>query len=520
MHLWSLAIEEQFYLLWPLVLSVLLLGGRRAALALTVAAAIGSAVWMAAQFVPGADPSRLYYGTDTRLTGLLLGAGLAFVWVPIVHAGEGAPPVPRLWSSRRVGRLVDLLGMAGLVGLAWLLATADAFAPFLYRGGLALVAIATVALITAVVHPRSRLGSLLDSAPLRWIGTRSYGIYLWHWPIFSLTRPGIDVALDPIVLLAIRLSLTALVAELSFRVVEAPIRSGAIERGWAQLRHPESHPDRRSRWWVSAATAGAVAVGLSAVVVSVAVARPPATPAGLVTTSIDGLMLPPDAMPSAAVRATTSPGASARAARHSPAPTRTASFGPPTTPAPPSAVSTADTGPTGEPSPSAVASVAPPVSPQPSASPPILAFGESVMLQSATALAQDLGPVRVDAAVGRQINQGITILEHREAAGTLAGTVIVQLGNNGPFYDGQFDEVMAALRDVPLVIWINVRVPREWEAHNNRIIASGVARYPNARMVDWNAATEGRADLFWADGYHPRPAGAKLYADLVAAALR
>ncbi len=141
------------------------------------------------------------------------------------------------------------------------------------------------------------------------------------------------------------------------------------------------------------------------------------------------------------------------------------------------------------------------------------------MLQSAKALAHDLGPVRVDAAVGRQINQGITILEHRERTGALAGTVIVQLGNNGPFYDGQFDEVMAALRDVPTVIWVNVRVPREWEAHNNRIIASGVARYPNARMVDWNAATAGRPDLFWNDGYHPKPAGARLYADLVAALL-
>ena len=142
------------------------------------------------------------------------------------------------------------------------------------------------------------------------------------------------------------------------------------------------------------------------------------------------------------------------------------------------------------------------------------------MLQSAPELAHDLGPVQVDAAVGRQIGQGITILEQREETGGLAQTVIVQLGNNGPFYDGQFDSVMAALRDVPTVIWINVRVPRDWEAHNNRIIASGVARYPNARIVDWNAATQGRPDLFWNDGYHPRPAGARLYADLVAAALR
>ena len=142
------------------------------------------------------------------------------------------------------------------------------------------------------------------------------------------------------------------------------------------------------------------------------------------------------------------------------------------------------------------------------------------MIPSADALAADLGPLRVDAAVGRHIGEGIDILRERQAAGELAGTVIVQLGNNGPFRAGQFDAVMATLSDVPLVVWVNLRVPRDWEAHNNRVIASGVARYPNARLVDWYDATAGRPDLFWKDGYHPRPKGAKLYADLIAAAVR
>ena len=138
------------------------------------------------------------------------------------------------------------------------------------------------------------------------------------------------------------------------------------------------------------------------------------------------------------------------------------------------------------------------------------------MIQGAEAMADDLGPVRVDAAVGRHINEGIEILEERAAAGKLADTVIVQLGNNGPFRAGQFDAAMDALSDVPLVVWVNVRVPRDWEAHNNRIIESGVEKYPNARLVDWYDATADRPDLFWKDGYHPRPEGAQLYADLIA----
>jgi len=138
------------------------------------------------------------------------------------------------------------------------------------------------------------------------------------------------------------------------------------------------------------------------------------------------------------------------------------------------------------------------------------------MIQGARAMARDLGPVRVDAAVGRHIGEGIKILERRAADRMLADTVIVQLGNNGPFRAGQFDAVMETLRDVPLVVWVNVRVPRDWEAHNNRIIASGISKYPNARLVDWYAATDGRPELFWKDGYHPRPEGAELYADLIA----
>ena len=87
---------------------------------------------------------------------------------------------------------------------------------------------------------------------------------------------------------------------------------------------------------------------------------------------------------------------------------------------------------------------------------------------------------------------------------------------NFPFRAGQFDAAMDALSDVPLVVWVNVRVPRDWEAHNNRVIASGIEKYPNARLVDWFEATADRPDLFWKDGYHPRPDGAELYADLIA----
>jgi peptidoglycan/LPS O-acetylase OafA/YrhL len=504
LHLWSLAIEEQFYLAWPIILGALLVVGRRVALGATLLGAVGSAVWLALLFDPAGDPSRVYYGTDTRLTGLLLGSALAFVWVPAVATvALPAPGMSRrqkrklrrqasalgLWASARLGWALDVVALTALALLAAFFAAADAFEPFLYQGGLALLAVVTVSLLAAVVHPRGHVGRLLELRPLRWIGTRSYSIYLWHWPIFALTRPELDVPFDAVPTFAIRLALTALAAEASYRFVEAPIRNGELGRARMRLRTPVPDPGRRHRRWPAPAVAGGLAAVLSVLLVSVAIATPPDPPDGILTASIDRLVVDPNASPLSESAATPEPfGAAGPGAGEPPTSTAAASPVPSATPVP-----TASTRPRRD----------------------ILAFGESVMIQGAEALARDLGPVKVDAAVGRHVEDGIEILEERAAAGDLANTVIVQLGNNGPFRAGQFDLAMAALRDVPLVVWVNVRVPRDWEAHNNRVIASGVARYPNARLVDWYDATEGRPDLFWKDGYHPRPKGARLYADLI-----
>jgi peptidoglycan/LPS O-acetylase OafA/YrhL len=521
-HLWSLAIEEQFYLFWPMVLALALLAGRRAALAMTLVGAVGSAAWMALQFDPASDPSRVYYGTDTRLTGLLLGAALAFVWVPpvpslpILRPGLNRRKRRRLlakaasaglgsgagrWGSLRLGRGLDLVAIAALAGLGAFFIAADAFEPLLYQGGLAILALLTVIVIAAAVHPRTQVGRMLDVAPLRWVGTRSYSVYLWHWPIFALTRPGLDIPLEAPATLVVRLVLTVMAAEASYRFVEMPIRTGSLGGALAWVRATQSASATRTRRWSAAPVAGALAAVLSVLIVSVAMATPPPPPAGMETASIDGLVVDPEAQPhdqppSPRLTADAVPNAAAAGARAVPAAAATIS--------PPIA------GPTPSPTPS----------PTPKPRRSILAFGESVMIQGAQAMAHDLGPVRVDAAVGRHVGEGIKILEQRAADGKLADTVIVQLGNNGPFRAGQFDAVMDALRDVRLVVWVNVRVPRDWEAHNNRVIESGLSNYPNARLVDWYSATAGRPELFWKDGYHPRPEGAELYADLISAATR
>ncbi|HZG66666.1 MAG TPA: acyltransferase family protein, partial [Herpetosiphonaceae bacterium] len=224
-HLWSLAVEEQFYLLWPLLFVALVRMVRvRGLLLVTLAAAVASAMLMALLYRPGADPSRIYYGTDTRAAGLLLGAVLAVVWRP------GHPPGA---TKRNVGSLLDTAGVLALSALIAAYLRIYGQHPLLYPGGFVLVGLATAVIVMAVTHPQTRLvPGVLGWQPLRWIGLRSYGLYLWHWPIFQVTRPYLDVPLQGWLLLALRLALTAAIAALSYRWVESPIRNGAIERAW------------------------------------------------------------------------------------------------------------------------------------------------------------------------------------------------------------------------------------------------------------------------------------------------
>ncbi|TCI48150.1 MULTISPECIES: acyltransferase family protein [unclassified Exiguobacterium] len=213
-NLWSLSIEEQFYLVWPLLL-IFGLTVKKRFLQLTGIVLLASTVWMAISFTPGTDPSRVYYGTDTRLFALLIGALLAFGWRPDAFKRE----MPALGL-----RILNVGGAGALITLVTVMMTANSYDAFLYYGGFLLVAVASGVLIAATAHPSTLWSRLFGSAWLRLIGTRTYGIYLWHYPVIILTTPLERIgSFNPLLALG-QVMLTLLIAEASYRYVETPIR--------------------------------------------------------------------------------------------------------------------------------------------------------------------------------------------------------------------------------------------------------------------------------------------------------
>ena len=239
LHLWSLALEEQYYIVWALVLAVVLprLGRRRRPLAIgLIAGIVMSTLLMALMYDPFADPSNVYYGTFTHAAPLLVGSLLALFWSPA-----------RLRTTITAGAVsvLDVVGASALVVFVWFVINANQAATWMYRGGFLVVAVAGAVMIAVAVHPASRVGRALAWSPILWVGVRSYSIYLWHWPVFMLTRPRLDVPLTGVPLFILRLAITLALADLAFRFVETPIRKGALSRWLERLRG--SRGDERSR---------------------------------------------------------------------------------------------------------------------------------------------------------------------------------------------------------------------------------------------------------------------------------
>jgi peptidoglycan/LPS O-acetylase OafA/YrhL len=473
-NLWSLAVEEQFYLVWPLVL-LLLLRLRRPWLCLLLVAllAAASAVWMGLAFEPGTNPTRVYYGSDTHSFGLLVGAALALLLRPRpAPAASAAPGALRL-------AVASIRPWAGAVAVAGLLGAAVGLpddAALTYRGGLAAVSLVTAVVIWAGLAD-GWFGRMLDWRPLRYLGERSYALYLWHWPLLVLLQLAGPFGRDPLGITAtglLTLVVSVVIAAISYRWLEQPIRRlgvrAALRRVRAAVRG--AGPSGRSRWrsgtaLVVAASATLALLGGTTAAVLFAPALTSAQ-----TEVLRGQQALARAEKAAAAQAEAA--AAARAAGLTAVATRGST---------------------------------------------ISAVGDSVMLASAGELQAEFPGISIDAAVSRGMRSAPEILAAQRDAGTLRHVVVVGLGTNGEISQADLTAIMRTIGPTRELIVVNAFADRDWTAGVNAQLAIFSEQRSGVVLADWHDAIAPHVDVLAGDGIHPGPTGGAIYADAVASAL-
>jgi peptidoglycan/LPS O-acetylase OafA/YrhL len=241
-HTWSLAVESQFYLIWPVLLLLILkrFGKKVIPLAaLVIALFSGTALFLVSlQLDASSSVSHVYFGTDTHSIGLFLGAALAVSWIPQNFKSE---------VSNKAQNFIDFIGVFGLVGILGSFLLIDASSPTAYKIAFPLAAIFGAAIITSIVHPASRFAPILQNRVLLWVGERSYAIYLWHWVVFQITRPRVDIDGQDWALIALRILVVLALADISLKLVELPIRSGRVEYWFKGMKYRTTSVRKRQK---------------------------------------------------------------------------------------------------------------------------------------------------------------------------------------------------------------------------------------------------------------------------------
>ena len=466
MNLWSLAVEEQFYLLWPLaVLGLLALTRRpeaRAAVALGLAAL--SAALMAWHLDPD-SPTRVYYGTDTHVMGLMLGAALAFAWA----APHRAWTTSAWWAAHRrhvaVAALVTLLGLMALGG-------EDSALTF--RGGILLASLATTALVLVVVERPGRLRAVLELPAARWVGARSYGIYLWHWPVFLVIGQDLPVAPGGTTYLLTRawcVVVTFVIADLSYRFVETPVRrrgfGGTARVATSRLRRIGP---RAARVIWSAALVLAIAL------VAVLLTAPERTSTEELIAANERELSSaqsPDPASSAAAAGATSGTGTTRATKV----------------------------------PAAEADWSMPKGSE------IDAFGDSMLVGAIHAMRYYLPKVRVDAKSNRTWREAPGLVAAR--GDSLRRAVVLSLGTNAGTDAKAIRRTLKALGPDRMVVIVTEHGRFARAETDNAELREIVAGLPNVRLAEWDAALADTSGQLQPDGIHPSLKGAHLYAKTV-----
>ncbi|MCJ1656777.1 acyltransferase family protein [Staphylococcus sp. NRL 16/872] len=456
-HLWSLAIEEQFYLFFPFVLVILLLTIKKYK-NVTLIFWIISLISLLAMVIisqPNVGYSRVYFGTDTRLQTLLLGVILAFMWPPFKLKAK--PPAV-------LQRTIDGVGVVGLVILIILFFTVSDNSAWIYNGGFYLISGVTLFIIASVVHPSTILAKFLSHPVLVYIGKRSYSLYLWHFAVISFVHIHFTDGQIPAYIYIIDIILTVLFAELSYRYVETPFRREGLKAfSFSRLR--------RSKF-------------IRTIVITILTIPLLLIFAGAFdrfgkdeitnkansfnTNETDKYLV--RMMPGENIKLD---GSSTNSKKKDQVYTN--------------------------------------ISP--------LLIGDSVMVDIGEAFKSQVPKATIDGKVGRHLQEALTIANNYKNYNKPSDQVVLELGTNGDFTKEELDQLISKFGKAQIYL-VNTRVPRDWQDNVNKQLADAAKNHKNVTLVDWYKRSEGHSNYFAPDGVHLEYNGVEALSDEILKAIK
>ena len=450
-HTWSLAVESQFYLIWPIILLLVLkrFGKKIIPFAALLIALVSASLlfYVSLQLDASSDVSHIYFGTDTHSVGLFLGSALAVSWIPQNFKSE---------VSKRAQNFIDFIGVFGLIGILASFLLIDESSPTAYKIAFPLAAVFGVAIITSIVHPASRFAPILQNRVLLWVGERSYAIYLWHWVIFQISRPSVDIEGEDWALIAVRILIVLALADISLKLVELPIRSGAVEYWFKGMKYRTASVRKRQKVLVISSISILV-ISLSALSTNAVISSNRATAALEESLTSESVVSEPVISES-----------------------ETAVINP---------------------------------------SQAIWLTGDSVILGIRNALSAIQPIIIVNARVGRQAPELLEEMQ-KDVGRAAGATVVMDLGNNDLLQPETVRAIFTLANESPRIVVVNTAVPRPYKDPNNQIIEDIAREFSNVRVVDWNEISKDHPEYFAPDGVHLVPTGVTAYVMAIDEALK
>ncbi|WP_265478235.1 acyltransferase family protein [Lactiplantibacillus plantarum] len=494
-HLWSLSIEGQYYLFWPLVIGILMVIFKKRSRVfwfMMIAAGI-SAITMAMLYDP-ANTNRVYYGTDTRMFAILLGSGLAFIW-PSRELSADIANVNRV--------TLDILGGASLIAIIWMFFQMSGQSDFTYRGGMLLFTVLSTVLVATVAHPASHLNRVLTNPLFKYVGQRSYGIYLYQFPVMIFYETKVKNIGDHLLLNSlIEVALILIVTELSYRFIENPMRHYDYSRLLVDFKDFLRKPK------FNRVTTAIVALTMVLFVITAVgfVQQPSKAEANKKTElqkTIAANSKAADKKNAAALKrqkAAQAAAASSKKVATEKMQTKQAE--------------------------AKLNSKQKQVEKEYDLKPQVVlamantdltAIGDSVLLDVSSDLQDVIPGTVVQGRVGRQVTEVPGIINSLKSQGQLAHNVLLNIGTNGTITDDQAEQVVKLIGKDRQIFWVTAHVPTQsWQNQVNAQIAKTAKKHANVHVIDWHGRAQNQSGWFADDNVHPNTTGNRQLTNLIA----